>query len=98
MPPKIRIDEIPLMPKPEAMHYWRKLQDLQLEHPTTACREDPTKFIDEPELVSEDEAEELCHGCPLLQACYQFAKHNDERYGIWGGVNFTDTTQQEELF
>lgn len=98
MPPKIRIDEIPLMPKPEALPHWRRLQDLQLEHPITPCKEDPTKFIDEPELVSEDEAEELCHGCPLLYACYQFAKANDEQYGIWGGVNFTHTTQPEELF
>jgi hypothetical protein len=98
MASKIRIDESLLLPKPEAIPLWNKLQALQLEHATTPCREDPTKFIDEPDTVSEDEAELLCHKCPLLKACFDFAKANDERWGIWGGVNFTDTTQQEELF
>jgi hypothetical protein len=35
-----------------------------------------------------DECEELCSGCPLLKVCYDFAVANDEKYGIWGGINF----------
>jgi hypothetical protein len=35
-----------------------------------------------------DECEELCNGCPLLKVCYDFAVANDEKHGIWGGINF----------
>jgi hypothetical protein len=35
-----------------------------------------------------DQCEDLCHGCPLLKLCYDFAVANDEKHGIWGGINF----------
>jgi hypothetical protein len=38
--------------------------------------------------LTADECEELCFGCPLLKLCYDFAVANDERFGIWGGINF----------
>lgn len=43
-----------------------------------------------------DECEELCYGCPLLKLCYDFAVANDEKHGIWGGVNFGE--DYDDLF
>jgi hypothetical protein len=28
-----------------------------------------------------------CHGCPVLQPCLEAAQLNDERFGVWGGVD-----------
>jgi hypothetical protein len=95
---KIRIDETALMPKPEAFALFKKLQELQLKQDTLACKENPEPYIDIPHTIDEDRAEELCHGCPLLKACYQFAEANNEQWGIWGGINFTTETHIEELF
>jgi len=98
MSPKVRIDETTLMPKPEATRAFQKLQYLQLQQDTLACKENPEPYIDKPHLLEDNEAEELCHKCPLIQACYQFAVANDEQWGVWGGINFTSATYIEELF
>lgn len=45
--------------------------------------------FDNPEDVDDDWAEELCHGCPLMKQCYDFAVASNQEYGIWGGINFT---------
>jgi hypothetical protein len=31
----------------------------------------------------------LCDHCPVLQACQDTAVQRDERWGVWGGVDFT---------
>jgi hypothetical protein len=46
--------------------------------------------------ITVDQAELLCHGCPLLKQCYDFAVANDEQYGIWGGIDFSH--DQNDLF
>lgn len=38
--------------------------------------------------LTDDECEALCHGCPLLRECFEFAVADHMKYGIWGGVNF----------
>ena len=43
-----------------------------------------------------DQVELLCHGCPLLKQCYDFAVANDEQFGIWGGIDFS--ADYNELF
>lgn len=30
-----------------------------------------------------------CAGCPVLDACRQAAETNDERFGVWGGIDRT---------
>ena len=56
----------------------------------TPCKiQGPEKYADKPETVSEDEAELLCAGCPLLKQCYDFAVASKQEWGIWGGINFT---------
>jgi len=98
MAQKPRIDQSLLMPKREASDYWQKLQSGISKSDTLPCQLNPEPYIDSPEMVSDDEAEELCHKCPLLRECYQFAKANNEEYGIWGGVNFTSAQHIEEMF
>jgi WhiB family redox-sensing transcriptional regulator len=44
-------------------------------------------YEDESHLIPDDLAEELCHKCPLLKLCYDFAVANGETYGVWGGIN-----------
>jgi hypothetical protein len=39
--------------------------------------------------ITADEAEILCHGCPLIKQCYDFAVANEEKAGIWGGIDFS---------
>lgn len=60
----------------------------KLETTDVPCRYSQDIF-DRPEHVDEDRAEELCHGCPLLKQCYDFAVASKQEYGIWGGINFT---------
>ncbi|MGH9076969.1 MAG: WhiB family transcriptional regulator [Acidimicrobiales bacterium] len=51
-----------------------------------ACRGvDPDIFYP----VSEEDAEEakaICAGCPVLEACLEYALVNRERDGVWGGA------------
>jgi hypothetical protein len=98
MAQKPRIDEALLIPKQQAMEQWQKLQSGIRASGSLPCQKNPTPYIDDPYTVSDDEAEELCYKCPLLRECYQFAKANNEEYGIWGGVNFTSAQHIEEMF
>lgn len=63
------------------------------------CYNNPYFYVDYEDLASEDEetafqplsddqVEQLCHGCPLLKECYDFAMADQVKYGVWGGVNF----------
>jgi hypothetical protein len=31
----------------------------------------------------------LCGGCPIALECWDAARARDERFGVWGGVDFT---------
>lgn len=64
--------------------------DLQekLRDTDTPCKQIPDIF-DEAEYLSDDTAENICHGCPLLKQCYDFAVASNQEWGVWGGINFT---------
>lgn len=77
----------------EAIGAWIKLSEAQDEHESYPCKDNPyfyTDFQDQnaEHIVTGEEAEQLCYGCPIIYQCYQFAIANKEEYGIWGGVNF----------
>ncbi len=38
--------------------------------------------------VERADAARQCHSCPLLLDCMRYALEADERYGVWGGVDF----------
>ena len=63
------------------------------------CYDNPTLYTDYEDLASEDQSkafepltdeqcELLCHGCPLLKECFEFAVADQVKYGVWGGINF----------
>lgn len=60
------------------------------------CTSDPYLYIDGPDMVDDEQSELLCHGCPLLKQCYDFAVASEQQWGIWGGINFTK--QEDGLF
>ena len=80
---------------PQARDAWDKLCKLQDDNPVYPCANNPWLFTDS-DFLSLEDCEQLCHGCPLLKACYDFAIANDEKYGVWGGVNFS--IDPDELF
>lgn len=63
------------------------LFDLMTTTPGLPCRTLTAEyFSDDP--TERQYAARQCHSCPLLLACQQYALANEERYGVWGGVDF----------
>lgn len=53
-----------------------------------ACSVDPTPFMQDPMLpIDVRRCKEICGLCPVAKQCLAYAIANDERYGIWGGMN-----------
>lgn len=84
----------------EAMPAWRALCSAQDKAEYYPCMNNPYFYTDYDGLgiesptggrvaLSEDDCEALCYGCPLLKQCYEFAVANGERFGIWGGIDFS---------
>ena len=84
-----------------AMPAWLTLQKAEEENPFYPCLDnayfyadyDGRGFEDEDGNgytlpLSEDDAEAFCYGCPLLKQCYDFAVANNEKDGVWGGIDF----------
>mgnify|MGYP002655198500 CR=1 FL=1 len=97
--------------KKQAVGPYNKLRDAQEEFQDWNCRDNPYYFVDydgyEPEdqerngsptPLTIDQCEALCAGCPLLKLCYDFAVANDERHGIWGGIDFGAMQDEDKLF
>jgi len=83
----------------KAITSWVKLSEKLDEVPTYPCANNPEKYMDK-EPPCDDECESLCGGCPAIRECYRFALDNDEEYGVWGGINFTNIGLEKrgELF
>jgi hypothetical protein len=75
----------------KAQKPWYALQDSMrdLAVSDVPCVQEPHFYVDYPENVGEDFAEDLCSGCPLLKKCYDFAVASEQEWGVWGGINFT---------
>lgn len=73
----------------EAMPHWTKLQ-LGLRDVTTQCSGNPEYYADKSIEVSALEAEVMCHGCPLIKPCYDYAVADNISAGIWGGLHFDE--------
>lgn len=39
------------------------------------------------------EAKNICHGCPVINQCLEFALDGEEGHGIWGGL----TTRERDM-
>jgi Arginase/agmatinase/formimionoglutamate hydrolase, arginase family len=53
----------------------------------TPCLTEPDLFFD-PHTV--DEAKKRCHGCPMIDACLNFALDARQVDGVWGGLDETE--------
>lgn len=40
--------------------------------------------------TANNESRAICDRCPVAWECRQYAFDTEEKYGIWGGVNFAD--------
>jgi hypothetical protein len=63
------------------------LFDLTATTPNLPCRTLTAEFFSN-DPIERQYAARQCHRCPLLLACQQHALANEERYGVWGGVDF----------
>ncbi|WP_328434533.1 WhiB family transcriptional regulator [Streptomyces sp. NBC_00425] len=65
--------------------------------PETPCKERPDYFIDSsrttPTRDRVDQAKMLCAGCPVREACADYAIANGCRDGIWGGLTVDERDQ-----
>lgn len=57
-----------------------------------ACRdEDPELFFPigntGPALQQTKEAKSICHTCPVIEQCLQFALETGQNFGVWGGMS-----------
>jgi hypothetical protein len=97
--------------KKEAVQKYNKLRDAQEEYKYWNCKDNPYYYMDydgygfEGEdgknnyrALTVDECETLCADCPLLKQCYDFAVANEEKYGIWGGIDFGAIEDEDKLF
>ncbi len=80
-------ESIPVLDKAEKA--WYTLQ-AGLAETLTPCLDKPAEYADHSIMMSADEAEQMCYGCPLIKACYDFAVLNEVNAGIWGGIHFDE--------
>lgn len=81
---------------PNAIGLWRDFQEALTDTETPCKIAGPEFFADNCDWITDDEAEEMCHGCPLIKMCYDYATAQGEVAGIWGGIHFGD--REEALF
>lgn len=60
-----------------------------------ACRdEDPELFFPigtgGPALVQTEQAKAVCHRCPVIDPCLEWAVETNQSTGVWGGMNETE--------
>lgn len=79
------IDEDPIYPCLNNPYFYTDYDGLGLETENHSGRVS----------ISDDDAEALCYGCPLIKQCYDYAVAADMDDGIWGGINFAT---QDKLF
>jgi hypothetical protein len=93
--------------KKEAVTAYNQLHEAMDEVKVWPCKDNPYFYTDYDNVgfendfggtrvLTEDQCEELCTDCPLLKLCYDFAVLNEERFGVWGGVDFTEHRQHKK--
>ncbi|WP_380161556.1 WhiB family transcriptional regulator [Kineococcus sp. R86509] len=83
------------MIRPEAARvFYRLASALADVDGATPCR-DRDEFHDDDRRVRAQVAQ-LCTGCPVLQACGDYAEAADERHGVWAGRDRTRTATRKE--
>jgi WhiB family transcriptional regulator, redox-sensing transcriptional regulator len=63
--------------------------------PGAACARADTQIFFPGAGADKTEAMAFCAPCPVRAACHDRAEANGERHGIWGGVNFDDSSPSQ---
>ena len=70
-----------------------KLLSAVHEHGGVPCEKYPHLFYPEdypdPEqrAVAAKAAKTLCHSCPIIEQCFEYALETNQEFGIWGGTS-----------
>jgi hypothetical protein len=51
------------------------------------CKADPEAMFPSSSKAEIENAKSICHYCPVIQKCGQWALDNREQYGVWGGMS-----------
>lgn len=62
----------------------------------TPCQSDPEMWVADI-AASRREAERLCRPCPNIADCLAGAIERRERFGVWGGRDFSHATTRPKL-
>ena len=54
-----------------------------------ACRGEPPQWFDAETAGDAARALGVCAGCPVRRECLTAAAANNERYGVWGGIDLS---------
>lgn len=72
--------------------YIKLLQEIH-KHGGVPCEKLPDLFFPEDLETTELQsaatkaAKALCHSCPIINECFEYALETDQRHGIWGGTS-----------
>lgn len=59
------------------------------------CQKNPDLFFSDNE-VAKSQAIAICSSCPVKDACLLRAEGNSERYGVWGGKDFSSNSSPKK--
>ncbi|WP_051198420.1 WhiB family transcriptional regulator [Gordonia shandongensis] len=62
------------------------IEEEQWQDRALCAQTDPEAFFPE-KGGSTREAKRICQSCEVKAECLEYALHNDERFGIWGGLS-----------
>ena len=88
--------------KPDVADTYNALQDELEEFSGNCVGVTPSPWSDygdEDEPFAEPSAVEavmMCGGCPVVEACFMYAKQSRQSHGVWGGVKFRNGKEKKQ--
>lgn len=88
--------------KPDAVDAYTSLQEELEEFGGNCVDVAPSPWVDygdEDEPFAEPSAVEavmMCAGCPVVEACFIYAKESKQAHGVWGGVKFRNGREKKQ--
>ena len=86
--------------KPDAVRAWLTLGDalqrLEESGRKPVCQSSADDWGSEAKPEVRRAAQEACGWCPIANACHAFATSNDERSGVWAGIDRTPSRRKKE--
>ena len=83
---------IPVLPYPE-LGEWRDEAACRTMGTTMFFGETQPGFLRTPLIEA---AKAVCRECTVRKQCFDYAKKNDLRHGVWGGIDFFFSTKSKK--